>query len=355
MIYLIGQIAIALLITAGLSGLAGWLFRDLKTKQEDRRREERWRLRLRQSEARVGNFKNLLAEANQTTDLLRNELDQTRRAPRVSDERFAAETATVEALQEELARRDQKIEMLQLQVTQAKSATASEWQSIKAMKSELAERQRRFEAGAKRQSAERSADEQSRKTLAAQLAVLKERYDQQSVEIGTLKRDTSVRLGALSGEVQDREEKLARRDATIARLTEMLELVSDPPEGPVDDPPEELREVAESSRAVAEEAASEVAVSAADASAADVSEALEPIPEPEPEESEDDDLQKIRGIGPVLQRKLAAVGVTSYRQIAAWGDDDIARIATELGAFPGRIQRDRWVESAAALLAEKER
>jgi chromosome segregation ATPase len=59
-----------------------------------------------------------------------------------------------------------------------------------------------------------------------------------------------------------------------------------------------------------------------------------------------DDLTAIRGIGPVLARRLAEHGVTSFSQIASWSDEDIDRMGRLLGAFPDRIRRDAWVASA---------
>ena len=63
-----------------------------------------------------------------------------------------------------------------------------------------------------------------------------------------------------------------------------------------------------------------------------------------------DDLREIRGIGPALQRLLNAHGVFHYGQIAAWGDAEIAIVASLL-RFPGRIERDDWVGQARALMS----
>lgn len=65
-----------------------------------------------------------------------------------------------------------------------------------------------------------------------------------------------------------------------------------------------------------------------------------------------DDVKLIGGVGPALEKKLAALGVTSLKQIAAFTADDIERIDTEL-AFKGRIEREEWVEQAKDLIAGK--
>lgn len=64
-----------------------------------------------------------------------------------------------------------------------------------------------------------------------------------------------------------------------------------------------------------------------------------------------DDLKKIKGVGPKLEKLLNSLGVTGYSQIAAWDDDEIDRIDARLGAFAGRIRRDDWPTQARYLAA----
>lgn len=70
-------------------------------------------------------------------------------------------------------------------------------------------------------------------------------------------------------------------------------------------------------------------------------------------QGEQDDLQQIRGIGPVLERTLNRLGVFHFRQIARFSDDDIAWVAENVQAFPDRIVRDNWVGQAKALHLKK--
>jgi large subunit ribosomal protein L21 len=65
-----------------------------------------------------------------------------------------------------------------------------------------------------------------------------------------------------------------------------------------------------------------------------------------------DDIKLISGVGPAIEKKLAAQGVTSLRQIAEFTAADIERIDSEL-AFKGRIEREEWVEQAKDLIAGK--
>lgn len=62
-----------------------------------------------------------------------------------------------------------------------------------------------------------------------------------------------------------------------------------------------------------------------------------------------DDLKLIVGIGPVLERMLHQLGITSYRQIARWSEHDIDAVDAKLAEFRGRIRRDAWVTQARTL------
>ncbi|WP_420567198.1 50S ribosomal protein L21 [Thalassovita sp.] len=64
-----------------------------------------------------------------------------------------------------------------------------------------------------------------------------------------------------------------------------------------------------------------------------------------------DDLKALSGVGPALEKKLLAAGVTSFAQIAAWTEADIAEFDEKL-SFKGRIEREGWVEQAKELAAK---
>jgi large subunit ribosomal protein L21 len=58
-----------------------------------------------------------------------------------------------------------------------------------------------------------------------------------------------------------------------------------------------------------------------------------------------DDLKKLSGVGPALEKKLHAASVTTFAQIAAWTEEDIAAMDEKL-SFKGRIEREGWVDQA---------
>jgi predicted flap endonuclease-1-like 5' DNA nuclease len=66
-----------------------------------------------------------------------------------------------------------------------------------------------------------------------------------------------------------------------------------------------------------------------------------------------DDLKLIVGVGPVLERMLHQLGVTTFRQVAYWSERDIDDFDAKLHEFPGRIRRDGWVTQARALHQSK--
>ncbi len=61
-----------------------------------------------------------------------------------------------------------------------------------------------------------------------------------------------------------------------------------------------------------------------------------------------DDLKQLSGVGPALEKKLNAAGVTSFAQIAAWTKADVADMDEKL-SFKGRIEREGWIAQAATL------
>jgi large subunit ribosomal protein L21 len=100
----------------------------------------------------------------------------------------------------------------------------------------------------------------------------------------------------------------------------------------------------------AKPAAKKKAAPKAEAAKAETAEADLPVLFTAPQGAADD-LKKISGVGPVLEKKLNALGITTYAQIEAFTAEDIARVDDAL-SFKGRIDRDNWVEQAKELAAK---
>ncbi|MHB1328825.1 MAG: hypothetical protein ACYC2K_11545 [Gemmatimonadales bacterium] len=62
--------------------------------------------------------------------------------------------------------------------------------------------------------------------------------------------------------------------------------------------------------------------------------------------AERDDLKRIYGIGPAIERLLYARGITTYRQVAELTEADLDEISRSIGGYRGRIARDHWAEQA---------
>ena len=65
-----------------------------------------------------------------------------------------------------------------------------------------------------------------------------------------------------------------------------------------------------------------------------------------------DDLQVIKGIGPFIEEKLNALGITTYRQIANMDAKLETQVNEAIEFFPGRVKRDQWANQAKILLGE---
>lgn len=139
-----------------------------------------------------------------------------------------------------------------------------------------------------------------------------------------------------------------RQPYTMVRITEILtggKAPSKAAKKKADKKPEEEVAVAEdvAETPIVEEAVVEEAVVVEEKAADDAVTPLFDTPE-----GAADDLKKISGVGPVLEKKLNALGITQYVQVAGFSADDIERVDAVLN-FKGRIERENWIEQAKTL------
>ncbi|MDH3665324.1 MAG: hypothetical protein OEN23_00155 [Paracoccaceae bacterium] len=64
-----------------------------------------------------------------------------------------------------------------------------------------------------------------------------------------------------------------------------------------------------------------------------------------------DDLKRIKGVGPKLERVLNEYGFFHFDQIAAWSAGEVAWVDANLGGITERVKRDGWVDQARLLAA----
>ncbi|GAB2569343.1 hypothetical protein [Spirosoma areae] len=69
--------------------------------------------------------------------------------------------------------------------------------------------------------------------------------------------------------------------------------------------------------------------------------------------AEADDLKDIVGVGPFLEKKLHAIGIYTFRQIASFTPEDIDKVNDIIEFFPGRIDRDNWVGQSKEFIKKR--
>jgi predicted flap endonuclease-1-like 5' DNA nuclease len=69
--------------------------------------------------------------------------------------------------------------------------------------------------------------------------------------------------------------------------------------------------------------------------------------------NEKDDLKLISGIGPVIEKKLNAIGIYTFKQISEFTPYAIEQVTAAIKFFPDRIGRDNWIGQAAALMRHR--
>ena len=62
-----------------------------------------------------------------------------------------------------------------------------------------------------------------------------------------------------------------------------------------------------------------------------------------------DNLQLIKGIGPVMENLLNEIGIFHFNQLARMSESDCLWISDRIRTFPKRIKRDRWQQQAVEL------
>lgn len=65
-----------------------------------------------------------------------------------------------------------------------------------------------------------------------------------------------------------------------------------------------------------------------------------------------DNLKKIKGVGPAIEKTLNEMGIVRFQQIADMSEYDIDRVAQRLKGFRSRIYREDWIGQARDYLAQ---
>ena len=73
----------------------------------------------------------------------------------------------------------------------------------------------------------------------------------------------------------------------------------------------------------------------------------------DPDAESHDNLKKIKGVGPAIEKTLNGLGIYRFNQIAEMSEYDIDRVAQQLKGFRSRIYREDWIGQARTLQYEK--
>jgi NADH-quinone oxidoreductase subunit J len=68
---------------------------------------------------------------------------------------------------------------------------------------------------------------------------------------------------------------------------------------------------------------------------------------------EGDDLKRIKGVGPKLEKLLHKNGIYTFAQIATLNEQQVIKLDAQLEEFKGRIVREDWIAQAKKLVEEK--
>jgi predicted flap endonuclease-1-like 5' DNA nuclease len=71
------------------------------------------------------------------------------------------------------------------------------------------------------------------------------------------------------------------------------------------------------------------------------------------ESNQRDNLKKIKGVGPAIEKTLNEMGIVRFQQIADMSEYDIDRVAQRLKGFRSRIYREDWIGQARDHLEQK--
>lgn len=290
--YAITEIIWWLLIAALIGFVIGWVLR-------------RWFLD-RQGSAKLAELEAAEAERRQA---LQSELDEWKSKAASLSTDVDQGVADLDRMKTKLDEREQKIAAFEAKTSEHRSAVTKLEQKIEDREATIASLR-----------ADKGKED-------SQVANLRKDLDAANGTIGALRRDADGyknTIEALRGDLEGERRKQTVLEADLADCSAKLA-------------------AAESAAPVA--AAPVVALPDKDVAVAKVAEIATRTRGTGP--AVDDDLKLIHGVGPKLEQLLKTMDITSFRQVANFTTEDIQYVTAALDAFPGRIERDDWMSSAA--------
>ncbi len=156
-------------------------------------------------------------------------------------------------------------------------------------------------------------------------------------EIAEQRRADKIRIVKKKARTNDRKTMGHRQHETVVRITSLT--------GDASAKPKKQTKPKAAPETKQEAPAAQSAPKSSDAPAQSETPTIRFLDAPE---GEADDLKKIGGVGPVIERKLNDLGIYHFHQIAEFSAEDVARVDDVLN-FKGRIERENWQDQAAKL------
>ncbi|HKE62865.1 MAG TPA: hypothetical protein VKB33_10360 [Nitrospira sp.] len=385
MIALVAQMLGCLLVAAGIGAVVGWLLRHRSASSNDHQLADR------ETELRI---------KEQALDTALYELKVKTSSLMALESKVASLESLSRSTQQELTFRQERIENLQKELADTKQRSVTAEREHQAELQRLADQDTILAAYAKearQANAARTAAQQELVQKEQDIIGLKQHLTEtvdQLAEVDRLREQVAdlepaqgrvhwleVQLSEKEAQhrraVHDLENQLAVRDRRLAELAQQEQLLQERDrrigalEGRINDLQELQSEVAGQAKMMGEQ---EEEISRLRKRLVEVRTALRVresghvVARPNgpanqlslqighaktANTSQKDDLKKIHGIGPVIERALNKMGTYTYIQIARWTPTDIAKVARKLETVPERIKRDNWIASAKKQHREK--
>ena len=174
------------------------------------------------------------------------------------------------------------------------------------------------------------------------LPPLIERYQQRNAEAEALETQLTAaleKIAALEGMVGSDQTRVEPVDPDA--LTDGMDASNDPN----DDEVEDVEDVEVSERVEEEEEEEEEEIEEDDDIEGTADADLHDLPR--------DNLKRIKGVGPAIEKTLNELGISRFDQIAQMSEYDIDRVAHRLKGFRSRIYREDWIGQARDLHDQK--
>jgi predicted flap endonuclease-1-like 5' DNA nuclease len=340
--YLVGEIVVWLLAALVFGLLIGWLMRSAAARRDVTAEKTRFLDTLERQEEELTAARQHLAQRDGRVEELQRGIEQRQATIADLEQQLSTKSVAVKgleaarnALKDNLAERDhareretERVGNLESELERLRQDLANSDREVSGLRSQLQDLE-----GLTQQVTEREA-------LIRELEPARDRLEEAQRELAELSEQHRSVVGEKDGEIQRLRRRIEELEPLSGRVTELERHVVElePLAQQLTERDREITRLRREYRGL-ERAAKRPPPKIREA--------------PTPPRSAKDDLKQIKGIGPAIERLLNRLGYRTFRDIAGWGEEEIQRVTGHLGAFAGRVRRDRWVQQAKRLHQRK--